>query len=102
MKLPLNVDLSGKVAVVTGGGGILCSMMGKALALSGAKVAILDLRLEAAEAAAKEIVDEGGIAIGLSANVLEKESLEEAKKVVNEKLGSVDILINGAGGNHPR
>ncbi len=102
MKLPLNVDLSGKVAVVTGGGGILCSMMGKALALSGAKVAILDLRLEAAEAAAKEICDEGGIAIGLSANVLEKESLEAAKKVVNEKLGSVDILINGAGGNHPR
>jgi len=102
MKLPLNVDLSGKVAVVTGGGGILCSMMGKALALSGAKVAILDLRLEAAEKAAQEIVDEGGIAIGLSANVLEKESLEAAKKVVNEKLGSVDILINGAGGNHPR
>lgn len=102
MKLPLNVDLSGKVAVVTGGGGILCSIMAKAIALSGAKVAILDLREEAAVKVAEEINAEGGVAIGLSANVLEKESLEAAKKIINEKLGSVDILINGAGGNHPK
>ena len=102
MKLPLNVDLSGKVAVVTGGGGILCSVMAKALAQSGAKVAILDLREDAAKKVADEITAQGGVAIGISANVLEKESLESAKKTVNEKLGSVDILINGAGGNHPR
>jgi len=102
MKVPLKVDLKDKVAVVTGGGGVLCSTMAKAIAACGAKVAVMDLREEAAKKVADEITAEGGIAIGVAANVLVKEDVEAAKKIVNEKLGSVDILINGAGGNHPR
>jgi len=102
MELPLKVDLSGKVAVVTGGGGVLCGSMAKAIAACGAKVAILDLRKEAADAVASEIIADGGIAIGVSANVLEKESLAEAADIVKKELGSCDILINGAGGNHPK
>ncbi len=102
MKLPINIDLSGKTCVVTGGGGVLCSVFAEALAAAGAKVAILDLNLDAANAVADKINADGGKAIGVSANVLSKESLEEAKKIVNEKLGSVDILINGAGGNNPK
>ena len=102
MKLPLDVDLKDKVAVVTGAGGVLCSMFAKALASSGAKVALLDLNLEAAEAYAKEIVDEGGTAKAYNANVLEKENLEEVHEAVLKDLGPCDILINGAGGNNPR
>ncbi|MBO5452613.1 MAG: SDR family oxidoreductase [Clostridia bacterium] len=102
MKLPFNIDLNNKVAVVTGGGGVLCGSFAKAIAACGAKVAILDLNEEAAKKVADEIVADGGCAIGVSANVLQKESLENAKKVVNEKLGSVDILLNGAGGNNPK
>lgn len=102
MSVPFKVDLSGKVAVVTGGGGILCSTMAETLAECGAKVAILDLRLENAEKAAARINAAGGVAIGVSANVLEKESLLAAREVVNSKLGPCDILINGAGGNHPK
>jgi NAD(P)-dependent dehydrogenase (short-subunit alcohol dehydrogenase family) len=89
--------LNGKVAVVTGGGGVLCGAFAKALAENGAKVAVLDLNYEAAKKVADEI---GGIAV--AANVLEKESLEAARAVVNEKLGACDILINGAGGNNPK
>ena len=102
MELPFQIDLKDKVAVVTGGGGVLCSEFAKAIAACGAKVAILDLRKEAAEEVANEIKKDGGEAIGLSANVLEKESLEEAKKEINASFGSVSILINGAGGNNPR
>lgn len=98
----MKVDLSGKVAVVTGGGGVLCSTMSKALAASGAKVAILDLKAEAAQRVADEIVAAGGVAIGVAANVLDTASLAEAAKIVEEKLGVCDILVNGAGGNHPR
>ncbi|MBQ4110923.1 MAG: SDR family oxidoreductase [Clostridia bacterium] len=102
MKLPLNIDLKGKTAVVTGGGGVLCSTFAKAIAACGAKVAILDLREDVANKVAEEIVADGGIAIGVGANVLDKAVLENAKKIVNEKFGSCDILINGAGGNHPK
>jgi NAD(P)-dependent dehydrogenase (short-subunit alcohol dehydrogenase family) len=102
MKLPFRIDLKDKVAVVTGGGGVLCSTFSKALAECGAKVAILDLRKQSADLVAKQIREKGGVAIGVEANVLEVESLKEAKKVVNEQLGSCDILLNGAGGNHPR
>ena len=98
----MKVDLTGKVAVVTGGGGILCSVMAKALAKAGAKVAILDLRAEAAEAVAEEIKADGGVAIGLSANVLELASLQEADAKITAALGPCDILINGAGGNNPK
>ena len=102
MKLPFEIDLKDKVAVVTGGGGVLCSGFAKTLAACGAKVAILDLRLEAAEAVAEEIRAEGGVAIGVAANVLQRESMEEARKLIEEKLGTCDILLNGAGGNNPR
>lgn len=90
-----------KVIVLTGAGGVLCSTLAKALAEEGHKIAVLDLKIEAANKVADEIKTNGGNAIAVKANVLEKESLEKAKKVVNEQLGSCDILINGAGGNHP-
>ena len=102
MKLPFQIDLKDRVCVVTGGGGVLCSIFAKAVAKSGARVAILDLNEAAAKAVADEITADSGIAIGISANVLDRTSLETAKKIINEKLGSVDILINGAGGNNPK
>lgn len=102
MKLPFQIDIKDKVAVVTGGGGVLCSIFAKALAQNGAKVAVLDLTLEKAEQVAKEITDEGGTAIGVGANVLEADSMEKARLAVLEKLGPCDILINGAGGNNPK
>jgi len=96
--LPLN--LKDKIAVVTGGGGVLCSTMAKGLASQGVKIAILDLNLEAAQAVAKEINETYGVeTIGLSANVLDKASLELAKTEINKKLGTIDYLVNGAGGN---
>ncbi len=102
MSVPFKVDLKGKTAVVTGGGGILCSCMAETLAACGAKVAILDLKLDAAQKVADKINAAGGTAIGLSANVLEKESLIAAHEQVKAQLGPCDILINGAGGNHPK
>ncbi len=102
MKLPFQVDLKDKVVVITGAGGILCSMFAKAMAKNGAKVALLDLNKEAAQAYAKEIVEEGGIAKGYACNVLDKESIEAAHAEVVKDLGTCDILINGAGGNHPK
>lgn len=94
-------NLNNRVAVVTGGGGVLCSGFAKDFAAFGVKVAVLDLRLEAAQAVADEITAGGGTALAVACNVLEKESLEQAKKEVTEKLGTCDILINGAGGNSP-
>ncbi len=102
MKLPFEIDLSNKVCVVTGGGGVLCAGFSKVLAQCGAKVAILDLNEENAKKVADEINAAGGVAIAVGANVLQKESLEAAKKIVNEKLGTVNILLNGAGGNNPK
>ncbi len=96
-----HVDLSGKVAVVTGGGGVLCTQLASALAASGARVALLNLKQEAAEQSAASIRDKGFTAIGLSANVLEKASLEAAAEEILSKLGPCDLLLNGAGGNHP-
>jgi NAD(P)-dependent dehydrogenase (short-subunit alcohol dehydrogenase family) len=102
MKLPFKVDLAGKTALVTGGGGVLCSTMSLALAGCGAKVAVVDLRKEAAEAVAEEIRKAGGSAIGIACDVLNLESLKAANEIVKKELGPVDILINGAGGNHPK
>ena len=101
-KLPFKVDLSGKVAFVTGGGGVLCSEFAKALAANGAKVAVCDLRVEAAQKVVDEIKAEGGEAMAVGANVLDKESLENARKIVLDAYGTVDILLNGAGGNNPK
>ncbi len=102
MKLPINVDLNGKVAVVTGAGGVLCGMFAKAIAACGAKVAVLDLNLEAATRVADEIVADGGIAMPYSCNVLDKQTLEACHQSVLADLGPCDILINGAGGNNPK
>ena len=98
----MQIDLSQKVAVVTGGGGILCSEMAKALAASGARVAILDLKEEAAKRVADEIRNSSGEAIGIAANVLDAASLAKAAETVRNQFGVCDILVNGAGGNHPR
>lgn len=94
-------DVSGKVAVITGGGGILCSRMAESLAERGVKVAILDLRAEAADAVAARICEKGGTAKGYAVNVLDKASVEKAKDEIVADFGTVDVLINGAGGNKP-
>lgn len=95
-------NLKGRVAVVTGGGGVLCADFAKSLAKQGVKVAILDLNEAAAQKVADEINADGGVAIAVGCNVLEKESMENARAVINEKLGTCDILLNGAGGNNPK
>ena len=94
--------LDGKVAVVTGAGGVLCSSFAEELARAGAKIALLDLNEEAAKQAAEKIVAEGGIAKGYKANVLDKAMLDEIHAQIIADLGKCDILINGAGGNSPR
>lgn len=96
-------DLNGKVCVMTGGAGVLGVAMIKALASVGAKVAIADINKEVADKVASEISAESGATIiGVEANVLDKPSLEKAKAEINEKLGEIDVLINGAGGNSPQ
>lgn len=97
-----NTDLRDKVAVVTGGGGVLGASFAKALAAKGAAVAILDLNKEAAVKVADDIKKSGGRAMGLAADVLEKVSLETAESEIRSHLGPCNILINGAGGNHPK
>lgn len=98
----LNTDLTGKVAVVTGAGGVLCSNFAKVLARAGAKVALLDLNEEAAKVFADEIIAEGGIAKAYGCNVLDKNICEDVANKVLQELGPCDILINGAGGNNPK
>lgn len=100
--VPFKINLSDKVAVVTGGGGVLCGSMAEAFAECGAKVAVLDLQQRSAEAVAEKINSSGGAAIGVRANVLDRESLIAAEKIISEKFGVCDILLNGAGGNHPK
>lgn len=95
-------DLKAKIVVVTGGGGVLCRSIAADLASHGVGVALLDLRVEAAQAAAEEIVRAGGRAIGIECSVLDRASLEGACSKVLSQLGGVDILVNGAGGNNPR
>ncbi|MEO8112674.1 MAG: SDR family oxidoreductase [Ginsengibacter sp.] len=98
----MSSELSNKVAVITGGGGVLCSTMAIALSEQGVKIAVLDLKVENAEKVAKQITDKGGQAMGVAANVLDINSLKEAHKKILNALGPCDILINGAGGNHPK
>lgn len=98
----IHENLKGRVAVVTGGGGVLCADFAKSLAKQGVKAAILDLNEAAAQKVADEINADGGVAIAVGCNVLEKESMENARNIIAEKLGTCDILLNGAGGNNPK
>lgn len=102
MKLPLNTDLTGKVAVVTGAGGVLCSMFSRALAAAGAKVAMLDINEEAVTNFAASIREEGYTAKGYRCDVLDKASLEAVHEAVLKDFGPCDILLNGAGGNNAK
>ena len=102
LNLPLNIDYSGKVVVVTGAGGLICGAMARAFAQSGAKVAALDLNEDAVKALANELKAEGFICEGYKANVLEPEALEAVHQAVLNDLGPCDILVNGAGGNNTR
>ena len=96
-------DLKGKVCVITGGAGVIGISIVKALASVGAKVAIVDLNEELANKVAKEISEEfNAVVIGVKGNVLDKASLEAAKTIINDKIGLIDLLINGAGGNSPQ
>ena len=99
MKLPFNIDLAGKVAVVTGAGGVICSEFAQALAECGAKVALLDIDESAAKKVAERI---GGNAIAVKCDCLDKADIERARDRVHATFGETDILINGAGGNNPR
>ncbi len=98
----IHENLKGRVAVVTGGGGVLCADFAKSLAKQGVKVAILDLNEAAAQKVADEINADGGVAIAVGCNVLQQESMENARNIIAEKLGTCDILLNGAGGNNPK
>jgi NAD(P)-dependent dehydrogenase (short-subunit alcohol dehydrogenase family) len=97
--MSVSFDVQGKIAVVTGGAGVLCAAMCRELAAAGAKVAVLDLRLEPAETLAAEL---GNGSIGVACNVLDKASVEAAAQKVISAFSRVDILINGAGGNKPQ
>lgn len=101
MELSLKPDLNGKVAVITGGGGVLCREFAKALGLCGAKVAVLNRTVSKAEAVVEEIKAMGGEAAAVQIDVTNKESVERAHQEVLNIYGPCDILINGAGGNHP-
>lgn len=98
----MNENLRGKVAVVTGGGGILCGAMARELGRLGVKVAVLNRSEDKALKVADEINQAGGTALGIACNVLDQTSVLAAQAVITEKFGPCDILINGAGGNDPR
>jgi NAD(P)-dependent dehydrogenase (short-subunit alcohol dehydrogenase family) len=102
MSVPFKVDLTGKSVAVTGAGGVLCGCMAKALAECGARVAVLDLRREPAEVVAAAIRAARGTAIAVECDVLSPQSLQNANRAIEAAHGPVDILINGAGGNHPK
>lgn len=98
----MSLDLKGKVVVITGAGGVICSTLAKSLAVTGAKIALLDLNVDAANVVADEIVANGYIAKAYKVNVLDKTSIEDAHAAIKADFGDCNILINGAGGNNPK
>ncbi len=102
MTIPFNIDLGGRVAVVTGAGGVLCGAMARALGECNARVALLDIDDAKAAAVADDITRAGGTAMALACDVLSAESLARARDAIAGKWGTCSILVNGAGGNHPR
>lgn len=96
------ISFEGKVVVVTGAGGLICGKIAEEFAQAGAKVALLDLNKDAAQAYVDTIEAAGGTAKAYEANVLDLEVLEGVREQVNADLGTCDILINGAGGNNAR
>lgn len=102
INLPLNIDYSGKVVVITGAGGLICGAMARAFAQSGAKVAALDLNETAVKELAESLEAEGFVCKGYKADVLDANALEAVHQAVISDLGKCDILVNGAGGNNPR
>lgn len=102
MQISKNHNLKDKVIVVTGAGGVLCAFLAKELAKTKAKIALLDLNLEAAQKIADEISAEGGVAKAYQTNVLELDNIKTVRNQVTADLGTCDILINGAGGNNPK
>lgn len=102
MKLPFEVDLQDKVIVITGAGGVLCSEFAIALAKCNAKIALLDINKESLNYVEDEIKSNCGVAKGYVCNVLKPEEIKEVHEQIKVDLGTCDILINGAGGNHPK
>ncbi|MCG5102482.1 SDR family oxidoreductase [Oceanobacillus alkalisoli] len=100
--LSINENLKDKVAVITGGSGVLCGAMARELGRQGVKVAILGRSEEKAKLVERDIINQGGEAIAISCDVLDVKSMERAEQIVTDTFGSYDILINGAGGNHPK
>ena len=102
LNLPLKIDYTGKVVVITGAAGLICSAMTRAFAQCGAKVAAIGRHGESVRKLAEEICSEGYICKGYEANVLDPAALEEAHRQILADLGKCDVLVNGAGGNNPR
>lgn len=102
MNISKNHNFKDKVIVISGAGGVLCAFLAKELAKTQAKIALLDINLDAANKVADEITQQGGIAKAYKTNVLDLESIQQTRNIIAEDFGTCDILINGAGGNNPK